>query len=96
MSTAMLTVFRDIQHCDTAHEHPVTLITDGRSAFCFTDGDKVRDAVARDREKVTACCPHDWCLGQVTFDLTEAGTWTADPTVLSLFARYGDLTVIES
>lgn len=88
-----LAVFSDIGICDTKHEHPVVLITDGTRAHCEGLGVTV-DAVSRDGVKITACCPLDWCYGMVEFDLSEPGTWTADPADLSMLAKYGDTLVI--
>jgi hypothetical protein len=88
-----LVVFRDTQHCDTRYEHPVTLITDGLTAYCHGPS---RDAegVERVGEQVSLYCPEEWCHGHVTFNLDAEGTWTGDPAAVSLLVRSTATTMV--
>jgi len=85
MPNRPLTVFHDVAHCDTKHEHPIILTTDGLRAYAHGPETTV-EAVLRNGRLIEVTCPEldGTCHGVVTFDLTTPGTWTADPARTAL------------
>lgn len=88
-----LVVFRDVAYCDTRHEHEVTLISDGRTAYAHGDGTDCGPASRYDATLTVTCGQpgrdDEPCDGRVEFNLDTAGTWTADPAARRLLAEHG-------
>jgi hypothetical protein len=88
-----LAVFRDVSYCDTRHEHEITLISDGRTAYAHGDATDC-GTVSRDTVTLSVTCGQpgrddEACDGQVEFSIDTEGTWTADPDARRLLAQHG-------
>ena len=96
-----LVVYVNTSVCDGPHQHDVTLITDGRTAYTYGD-DAEAGEVTRDGTTLTATCRQagarpvpgyddepDPCDGQVSWDLSQPNTWLAKPDAINSLVGYG-------
>ncbi len=81
--------------CDTKHEHPVKVLSDGSRVYAagIGSGSQDTDTASRSGTFLSIACPQPVegkfpCHGQVVLDLAS-DIWTANPEDVSDLERFG-------